>query len=671
MTTVRFSGCEEITIYMRFKLHRTSVSRIALLLSAILLGIVVGMSISSRPAILRSLPNSVSRYKYLIEGLILSIFVLLGLAGLERGIDRQHQLEKDLLDAFLRHIPDSVFFKDLNSRFVRISHAMAEHCSLRDPSDALNKTDADIFTAEHAKQALADEQEIIRTGQPMVNKEEKESWPDGHETWVVTTKVPLKDRTGKIVGTMGISHDNTERKEAEVRTRYLALHDPLTDLPNRILLEDRLSQAIALASRDRQHIAILILDLDRFKNVNDSLGHYMGDRVLNAASKRLKNSLRESDTVARVAGDQFAVVLQQVSSAQDIQGVAQKIQSNLSEPFLIDGNEVRVSVSIGVSQFPKDSAKPETLLRFADAAMYEAKKRGSGQLCFFSPVLSEATHRHQKLESDLVHAFERDEFILYYQPFVESNSGRITGMEALLRWMRPSEGLTAPNQFIPVLEELGLMAEVGRWALRTACRQVMDWRREGLPALRMAVNVSPQQFYEGNIINAVQSILHETGIDPRLLELELTESQVLDDSPATINIMQHLKRMGVSLSLDDFGTGWSSLSYLRRFPLDRLKIDRSFVRDIGNQRSAEAVVKSILNLGRNLGIACIAEGIETVEQRDYFRKQPCAEMQGFLFSRPVPAVEATALLRTAKTQARLRGAEEAVIPDAVPAEFEI
>jgi diguanylate cyclase (GGDEF)-like protein/PAS domain S-box-containing protein len=671
MTTVRFSGCEEITIYMRFKLHRTSVSRIALLLSAILLGIVVGMSISSRPAILGSLPNSVSRYKYLIEGLILSIFVLLGLAGLERGIDRQHQLEKDLLDAFLRHIPDSVFFKDLNSRFVRISHAMAEHCSLRDPSDALNKTDADIFTAEHAKQALADEQEIIRTGQPMVNKEEKESWPDGHETWVVTTKVPLKDRTGKIVGTMGISHDNTERKEAEVRTRYLALHDPLTDLPNRTLLEDRLSQAIALASRDRQHIAILILDLDRFKNVNDSLGHYMGDRVLNAASKRLKNSLRESDTVARVAGDQFAVVLQQVSSAQDIQGVAQKIQSNLSEPFLIDGNEVRVSVSIGVSQFPKDSAKPETLLRFADAAMYEAKKRGSGQLCFFSPVLSEATHRHQKLESDLVHAFERDEFILYYQPFVESNSGRITGMEALLRWMRPSEGLTAPNQFIPVLEELGLMAEVGRWALRTACRQVMDWRREGLPALRMAVNVSPQQFYEGNIINAVQSILHETGIDPRLLELELTESQVLDDSPATINIMQHLKKMGVSLSLDDFGTGWSSLSYLRRFPLDRLKIDRSFVRDIGNQRSAEAVVKSILNLGRNLGIACIAEGIETVEQRDYFRKQPCAEMQGFLFSRPVPAVEATALLRTAKTQARLRGAEEAVIPDAVPAEFEI
>src|SRR5579872_3008133 len=300
----------------------------------------------------------------------------------------------------------------------------------------------------------------------------------------------------------------------------------------------------------------------------------------------------------------------------------------------------------------RPTSNAESLIQYADAAMYEAKKRGRGQYCFFSQALTEATRYQQKLESDLLQASARDEFVLHYQPFVESVSGRITGVEALLRWEHPELGLISPNQFIPELEELGLMVGVGNWVLRTACRQAADWQRLGVSPVRVAVNVSSQQFYNGNIVAAVEAALQETRLKPELLELELTESRTLDGSEATVNIMRNLKNLGVTLSLDDFGTGWSSLSYLRHFPIDRLKVDRSFVRDIDTEPAAEAVVKSILGLGRNLGIACLAEGVETRQQRDYFKKHACLEMQGFLFSRPIPAVEMTQLLRIGKIEPR-------------------
>jgi diguanylate cyclase (GGDEF)-like protein/PAS domain S-box-containing protein len=442
--------------------------------------------------------------------------------------------------------------------------------------------------------------------------------------------------------------DITDRKQAEARIRYMALHDALTGLPNRILLQDRLAQAIALTCRNQKKVAVLMLDLDRFKDINDSLGHHAGDRLLEVVSVRLRACLRESDIVARLGGDEFVVGLPMVADNFDIQQVAEKILTALAEPFQIEGHEMQISCSIGISQYPTDGENPQALLRAADTAMYDAKAKRRGIYCFFTPELNEATQRRQMLVNDLRHACVRGEFVLHYQPQVLTDSGDIAGMEALLRWHHPTQGLISPDQFIPLLEELGLMVEVGNWVLRVACLQNATWQKEGLSPVRMAVNLSAQQFYRSDIVSTVKKVLCETGLSPEWLDLELTETLTLDDTETTINIMHDLKQLGVSLSLDDFGTGWSSLSYLRRFPLDRIKIDRSFMRDIVSQPAAEAVVRSIMSLASNLGLACIAEGVETHEQLDYLQKQMCSEMQGFLYSPALPAPDCGELLRSVK-----------------------
>jgi diguanylate cyclase (GGDEF)-like protein/PAS domain S-box-containing protein len=621
-----------------------TVTNVVIAISATLAGIMSALRFA--PSILGHENQGASSLS--IAGIGVLALIVAGLLFLKSMGERRYQIERELLEAFLDHIPDNVYFKDRDSRFVCISRAMADYSGLACPEQAVGKTDSDIFSSEHADQALADEQEIIRTGQAKIGMEEKETWPDGHESWTLTTKVPMKDRHGKIIGTMGISHNITDRKQADLRVRYMALHDALTGLPNRILLEDRLAQAFALAHRNQKSVAVLMLDLDRFKNVNDSFGHYVGDRLLEAVSKRLQATLRDSDTIARLGGDEFVIGVPLVADNQHIETVAQKVLSTLGEPFRIEGHDLQVSASIGISVYPADGENPDALLQFADAAMYEAKRKRRGIYCFFTPELTKATQRRQKLENDLQQACARGEFAVHYQPLVLTNSGRITGVEALLRWYHPEEGLVSPNEFIPELEELGLMEEVGEWVLRTACLQNVAWRKEGLPRVRVTVNVSAQQFYRGNIVGTVERTLRETGLEPEWLELELTESLTLDDSETTLKIMQDLKRIGVSLSLDDFGTGWSSLSYLRKFPLDRLKIDRSFMRDIASEPAAEAVVRSILSLGQNLGLDCVAEGVETRQQLDYLKKQMCTEMQGFLYSPALPGAECGALLRSGK-----------------------
>jgi len=581
------------------------------------------------------------------EILVIAILVV-GLIFLKTIADFRHQTEQSLLQAFLENIPDNVFFKDRESRFIRISNAMAAYFGLADPSQATNKSDADMFSAEHAKRAFADEQEIMSTGQPAVGREEKETWPDGHESWVLTTKVPLRNRHGQIIGTMGISRDITEHKQAEARIRYMALHDALTGLPNRNLLQDRLSQAIALAARNQKRVAVMMLDLDRFKFVNDSLGHYVGDRLLEAVSMRLKSCLRESDIIARLGGDEFVVVLPLASSDQDSEQVARKIMAAVVEPFEVEGHELHINSSIGICHYPTDGENPGALLQAADSAMYAAKAKGRGTFCFCTPGLNAESKRRQKLEVDLRKAVARQEFVLHYQPLVSADTGRITGMEALLRWNHPEDGLIFPNQFIPLLEDLGLMTEVGHWALMTACRQNFVWQLEGLDPVRVAVNVSAQQVHRGDIVKSVAEALDQTGLDPCWLELEITESLTLDDTENTIRIMHDLKRLGVSLSLDDFGTGWSSLAYLRRFPLDRLKIDRSFMRDVLSQPAAEAVVRGILSLARNLGISCVGEGVETHPQLEYLQRQLCAEIQGYLYSPALGPEDCTQLMRNGK-----------------------
>ncbi len=575
--------------------------------------------------------------------------------------DRQTNLERHLLEAFLEHIPDNVFFKDRESRFIRISRGMARHVGLADPCMAVNKTDADIFSSEHANKALADEKEILRSGEARVGIEEKETWEDGRENWMLTTKVALRNQKGEIFGTMGIARDITERKQTEARIHYMAMHDSLTGLPNRVLLHERLSQTIALAARMHQQFTVLMMDLDRFKDVNDTLGHYAGDRLLEAVSAGLKSCLRECDIVARFAGDEFVIVLPTTSVERSIEQVAQKILNQLATPVRIEGHELRISGSIGIGLYPADGETPELLLQSADAAMYEAKRVAPGSFRFFTASLNEAARRKRELESDLRKACARGDFILHYQPVVSTFSGQISGVEALLRWHRPNHGLVNPSHFIPLLEELGLMTEVGNWVLRTATKQNAAWQEEGFAPIRMAVNVSAQQFQRGNLVRTVVEVLQETQMDPKWLELELTESLAMENTEKVIEVMHELKRTGVSLALDDFGTGWSSLSYLRRYPLDRLKIDRSFMRDVDSQPAAEAVVRSIMGLARNLGLTCTGEGVETPQQLSYLRKWKCSDVQGFLYSPAVPADECGEMLRRRYTHAQELG--ELVIPE--------
>lgn len=443
--------------------------------------------------------------------------------------------------------------------------------------------------------------------------------------------------------------DITDRKEAEARIRYMALHDALTGLPNRTLLEDRLSQAISQARRNGTSVGVLMLDLDRFKHINDSLGHHVGDQLLEAVATRIWGCLRESDTAARLGGDEFAICLPGIETSEDVENVAGKILSALRGDFHVESHVLHIGGSIGIALHPRDGTDHGTLLRAADTAMYDAKAHGRATYRFFTPALNDAAQLRHMLANDVRDACERGEFMLHYQPQLSLTSDQITGIEALLRWRHLQHGLVSPMLFIPLLEELGLMAEVGQWVLRTACLQNAEWQAAGLPPVRMAVNLSAQQFYRGNIVETVRQALAEAKLDPRWLELELTESLTLDDSEATVRIMAQLKELGVSLSLDDFGTGWSSLSYLRQFPLDRIKIDRSFMRDVTTHENAAAVVHSILNLAQSLGLGCVAEGVETTEQLAYLKEQFCSEIQGFLFSQPLPAEDMSELLRSWKS----------------------
>ncbi|HYC41908.1 MAG TPA: EAL domain-containing protein [Noviherbaspirillum sp.] len=437
-----------------------------------------------------------------------------------------------------------------------------------------------------------------------------------------------------------------ERKQDEAYIRHMAHHDALTGLPNRLLLEDRLKQAIARAARYHTLVGVLFIDLDHFKHVNDSLGHHIGDRLLKAVGMRMQECLREGDSIARLGGDEFVICLAEVTRNRDAAAVALKIQAALAENFTVDDHALRIGSSIGISLYPLDGHDVEALMRAADAAMYDAKAKGRANYQFFTPALNIAAQQRLTASNQLRQAVLRQEFVLHYQPQVSLRSGAIVGVEALIRWKREPGELVPPGQFIPILEEIGLMTEVGKWVLREACMQAAAWQKMGLPPIRLAVNLSARQFSGDDIVRTVTESLEVSGLGAEWLELEITESLILEGSDQVIESMNELKRMGVSLSLDDFGTGYSSLSYLRRFPVDRLKIDRSFVQDMTSDSGGADIVRSILALSQKLGLGAIAEGVETEAQLGYLRQQGGAEIQGYLFSPPIPADEMTELLKS-------------------------
>lgn len=431
----------------------------------------------------------------------------------------------------------------------------------------------------------------------------------------------------------------------------IAHYDPVSSLPNRLLFCDRLKQAMAHAQRDDKLVAVIAMDLDRFKTINDTFGHPIGDRLLHAVAERLAIHVREGDTVSRMGGDEFTFMLTDLDDSHHAGDVAQKILRSLADtPFMLEDKEIFISTSMGISVYPWDGHDTTTLIKNADAALYHAKGEGRNNFQYYAREMNASAMQRLTLESALRRALEREEFLLYYQPQVDLASGRIIGLEALLRWQRPEHGLVSPGEFIPLLEETGLIVPVGEWVLHAACRQGRMWQQAGLPPIRIAVNLSALQFRQPDLVGMVARILAETGLDPSSheLELELTESLLMRNVEKTAATLHRLHEMGVKLSIDDFGTGYSSLSYLKRFPLNSLKIDQSFVRDLSSNPDDAAIVSAIIALGHGLKLSVIAEGVETTEQLAYLRELKCDEMQGFLFSRPIPASEITQLLQEGK-----------------------
>ncbi len=449
----------------------------------------------------------------------------------------------------------------------------------------------------------------------------------------------LKDERGQVSRYVSVFMDISERKEAERRVIHMAQHDFLTGLPNRMLLLDRLAQAIKHAMRDKTKVAIMFLDLDRFKHVNDTLGHPIGDKLLVEIASRITKVSRAGDTVSRLGGDEFVIMLPGLETVDDISGVADKVLQSVAGPCTIEGREIEITTSLGISVFPDDGGDGEALLHQADSAMYQAKQDGRNNYRFFTAEMNRRALERLDIEHKLRHALARNELSLYYQPQIDRANGCIMGAEALIRWDNPSIGTVAPELFIPVAEETGLIIPIGEWALREACRQNAAWHNAGRLKIAVAVNLSTVQFRQKNLGNTIRTILEESGLDPAGLELEITESAVINDAESAIALLHEIKALGVKLVMDDFGTGYSSLTHLKRLPIDKLKIDQSFVRDMAVDADDAVIVDTIINMARNLGLKNIAEGVETAEQIDLLARYGCDGMQGYYFGAPMSAEE--------------------------------
>jgi diguanylate cyclase (GGDEF)-like protein len=460
---------------------------------------------------------------------------------------------------------------------------------------------------------------------------------DGFESDIENSAAPIHDSRGRVTGAVMVFRDVSEARTLSRRMSFLAQHDSLTQLSNRMVLNDRLTQAIAMAHRHGKKLAVLFLDVDRFKNINDSFGHAIGDRLLQSVSKRLLSCVRRSDTVSRQGGDEFVILLSEVTRAADAAICADKMLQALSVPHDIDPHHLHITASIGIATYPDDGTETEMLMRNADFAMYDAKENGRNNYKFFKPEMNARAIERQALESGLRQAIERQEFVLHYQPLMNLDSGTIIGAEALVRWRHPERGLVPPVEFIPVAEETGLIVPIGRWVLREACRQARAWEDAGMPATRISVNVSAVELRSEDFVARVRAVLTETGLNPNHLEFELTETFLLQDWKSTAAVLHALRDIGVQLALDDFGTGFSSLSHLKRFPIDTLKIDQSFVRNLSMDDGDASIVRAVISMGKSLHKRVVAEGVETREQLTFLQQQSCPEGQGFYFSKPMVA----------------------------------
>ena len=468
---------------------------------------------------------------------------------------------------------------------------------------------------------------------------------DGFETPIEDSVAPIHDREGKPTGAVIVFRDVSKARAMAAEMTHSAQHDFLTGLPNRMLLNDRVNQAITLAPRHSKKVAVLFLDLDGFKHINDSLGHPIGDKLLQSIAKRLVDCVRSSDTVSRQGGDEFVVLLSEMEQSEDAAISAMRLLQAVAEAHTIDQHDLHVTTSIGVSVFPDDGMDAETLIKNADTAMYQAKENGRQSYQFFKSPMNVRAVERQSIEENLRRALERQEFALHFQPKINLKTGKISGAEALIRWTHPVRGPVSPAQFIPVAEDCGLILPIGQWVLREACKQARAWVEAGLPLATMAVNISSMEFRDENFLQSVFTTLSETGLDPRSLELELTESVLMKRAESAASVLKTLRERGVQIAVDDFGTGYSSLSYLRKFPIDAPKIDQSFVRQITTTPDDTSIVTAVISMGRSLKLRVVAEGVETHEELVFLQARLCDEAQGYYFSRPVLPQQFAKLLK--------------------------
>ncbi|GLK66870.1 EAL domain-containing protein [Hansschlegelia plantiphila] len=562
----------------------------------------------------------------------------------ERSREQALRDSSERLAQVIDTVPAMISASDRSGRCIFVNAYQAAMKGL-EPSVLLGRTAVDIFGPEHGGRSAALDRLICESGAPMPSFEEEMVTRGGERRYFLTTKAPLRDATGEIVAVLTTSLDISDRKRAERHLRHLAHHDALTDLANRALLNERVRHEIANARRNDCKFAVHLFDLDRFKGINDVLGHHVGDRLLKAVADRLRATVRETDTVARLGGDEFAILQTNVMAVEDTAELAGRVREALAVPFLFEGKEVSTSASIGIALFPDNGFDVDDLLKNADLAMYRAKADGRDGYRAFVADMDTTARAITVLESDLRRALLRQEFELHYQPQVALSTGRIVGAEALIRWRRESGDLISPADFLPPAEENGLIVPINEWVLREACSQAASWPAAGLPALRIAVNLSGVQFRKVDVEKVVCAALDESGLDPKRLELELTETILLQDTDLVVSQLKSLQRRGVTFSIDDFGTGYSSLAYVKNFPVDRLKIDRSFIDNLRNDVNDAAIVRAIVSLGHSLDLDVIAEGVETAAQVAHLRAEGCDEVQGYYFGRPMPAADFVDLVR--------------------------
>lgn len=567
------------------------------------------------------------------------------------------------IERLTNNIKDVIFVLDMNLNYTYVSPSVKV---LRgyEPEEVMKQTLYDSFalsSRDTAIRALYGIMALEKSGKDLIDRtlQLEVERKDGTTVWTETKFSFVGDKNKKTVGILGVSRDITERKHAEERIQYLATHDVLTGLPNRMMFSQLLNQAIESSRRHERQFAILFIDLDRFKIINDTMGHDAGDELLTEMAKRFRQSLRavdvvgrpkeRNDVVGRLGGDEFIILIEEITDLNQVAVVAQRVLSTAMKPMNILGEECRVTASIGVSVYPGDGEDELTLLKKADMAMYFAKEEGKNNVQFYSQNTQSQAFERLSIETNLRKALERNELYLEYQAKMDLKTGAITGVEALLRWKNPILGSITPTQFIPVAEETGMIVSIGRWVMKTACAQNIDWQNQGLPPVRVAVNLSLRQLMDDKLLEDIKAALDDSGMPPNLLELEITESMVMYKPERLIQVLTKIKKMGVRLALDDFGTGYSSLAHIKQFPIDTLKVDRSFIRNLSQNSEDKAIIEAIIAMGKTLSLNVVAEGVETMSQDEFLREHVCDEMQGFYFSKPVAPEQFADLLRKNNT----------------------